>query len=380
MYGYIYKTTNLINGKIYVGQKKSDVFLKEEYLGSGRYLNNAINKYGRENFKVQLIEWCETFEIINEREKYWISYFNCRDSKIGYNIAEGGEGGDTWNNHTEEDKKIIGKKLSDNMKDRCWVNKDNKNKLIKKSELVNYLNDGYIEGKLPYDNDKKLEISNKLKATFSNIVWITDGNKNIRFNKLTDNITNYPGFYEGFTSKAKSKEEQLIVQQKHKQKVIEEFFKTNHFCEKCGKLITEYIGKGRFCSKSCAASHEHTQETKNKISDMNKNGICGMKGKNLSEETKKKHSQTIKEYYQNHKFIWMNNGVKSKKVFEDEIEYYLQNNWKKGRLKTNKPAWNKGLTKETDERVQKNSNNRISTMLEKYGTLNVYEIKKEDAI
>ena len=70
MYGYIYKTTNLINGKIYVGQKMSTVFLKEEYLGSGRYLNNAINKYGRENFKVELIEWCENSEILNEREKY----------------------------------------------------------------------------------------------------------------------------------------------------------------------------------------------------------------------------------------------------------------------------------------------------------------------
>ena len=38
MYGYIYKTTNLVNGKIYIGQKKSDVFLGDKYLGSGKKL------------------------------------------------------------------------------------------------------------------------------------------------------------------------------------------------------------------------------------------------------------------------------------------------------------------------------------------------------
>ena len=42
MYGYIYKTTNTVNNKIYIGQKKSEIFLKESYLGSGKYLKNAI--------------------------------------------------------------------------------------------------------------------------------------------------------------------------------------------------------------------------------------------------------------------------------------------------------------------------------------------------
>ena len=90
MYGYIYKTTNLINGKIYIGQKKSNKFLAEKYLGSGKRLREAIEKYGRENFKVELIEWIEFFELMDAREIYWISYYNATNKDIGYNISEGG--------------------------------------------------------------------------------------------------------------------------------------------------------------------------------------------------------------------------------------------------------------------------------------------------
>ena len=52
---YIYKTTNLLNDKIYIGKK---VYRKKDdnwYLGSGIYLNRAIKKYGRENFKKEIL-------------------------------------------------------------------------------------------------------------------------------------------------------------------------------------------------------------------------------------------------------------------------------------------------------------------------------------
>ena len=73
MYGFIYITTNHVNGKKYIGQKKYDDKGKwKDYLGSGKHLKNAINKYGRENFSKEIIEECETKELLNEREKYWI--------------------------------------------------------------------------------------------------------------------------------------------------------------------------------------------------------------------------------------------------------------------------------------------------------------------
>ena len=57
MIGYIYKTTNLINGKIYIGQHKSSSF-DTNYYGSGKLLIKALKKYGKENFKIELIEGC----------------------------------------------------------------------------------------------------------------------------------------------------------------------------------------------------------------------------------------------------------------------------------------------------------------------------------
>ena len=96
MYGFIYITTNNINGKKYIGQRKYDSQEKwKEYLGSGVYLNRAINKYGKENFSKEIIEECDTKEKLNEREKYWISYYNAVNSENFYNIANGGDGGRT---------------------------------------------------------------------------------------------------------------------------------------------------------------------------------------------------------------------------------------------------------------------------------------------
>ena len=378
MYGYIYKTTNLINGKIYIGQKASSLFLGEKYLGSGRYLNNAVNKYGRECFKVELLEWCEDSQQLNLREKYWIAYYDSRNFQVGYNISEGGEGGNTWSAHSEEDKKLISLKLRESLKNRVWINNGTENKWVKENEVDSFLNDGYQLGKLPLQDSVIAESKQKWKESYSHLIWITDGINNKRINTLKDSIDNYPSFHQGFTSKAKTKQEALEVSKKHKEKIISEYFLSPHYCEKCGKLITEYIGTGRFCSRSCAASHPHSQETKDLISKLNKTGIIGMKGKHLSPESKKKHSDANKKFYLNEENrIWINNGQSNKRIAESEWVNYQADGWVKGMLKAKKPVWNKGLTKETDERVKQISDNRIATMLLKYNTLNVYKINKD---
>lgn len=55
MYGYVYKTTNLMNGKIYIGQHKSKHYDKK-YLGSGTKLNLVLELYGKEHFKNEIIK------------------------------------------------------------------------------------------------------------------------------------------------------------------------------------------------------------------------------------------------------------------------------------------------------------------------------------
>ena len=98
MYMIIYKTTNMLNGKFYIGK---DVKNKPSYLGSGVILNQAIKKYGKKNFTKEILETCTTFEELSEKEIYWIKKLNAIE--LGYNLTEGGTGGDTWTNS----KKII---------------------------------------------------------------------------------------------------------------------------------------------------------------------------------------------------------------------------------------------------------------------------------
>jgi len=81
----IYKTTNLINSKIYIGQQSTNDI---NYLGSGKILKSAIKKYGEKNFKKEILEHCNSREELNEREVYWIEKLNPE-----YNIHKGGYGG-----------------------------------------------------------------------------------------------------------------------------------------------------------------------------------------------------------------------------------------------------------------------------------------------
>lgn len=95
---YIYKITNLINGKIYIGQHIQYTKSIDSYMGSGILLKKAQKKYGISNFKKEIIEEC-TLENINEREIYWISEFNCITPN-GYNLAKGGKNGLTTKDTT----------------------------------------------------------------------------------------------------------------------------------------------------------------------------------------------------------------------------------------------------------------------------------------
>ena len=91
-YGYIYKTTNLTNGKFYVGKHRRSTF-DFNYFGSGVLIQKALKKEGKKNFLCEVLEWCETPEQLNERERFWVEELNARDLTIGYNLCAGGMGG-----------------------------------------------------------------------------------------------------------------------------------------------------------------------------------------------------------------------------------------------------------------------------------------------
>jgi group I intron endonuclease len=95
-YGCVYKITNLVNGKVYVGQttrginhrwgqhKSLSKNPKKESL-----LQKAIHKYGEENFKVEEVDAAGNLDELNFKEEVWIE--KCRSlNPCGYNIREGG--------------------------------------------------------------------------------------------------------------------------------------------------------------------------------------------------------------------------------------------------------------------------------------------------
>jgi group I intron endonuclease len=136
----VYKIINNKNGKIYVGITNQGVAVRwckhcsDANRNSTFSLHNAIRKYGKDNFKVEVIEtvnceydWNEEeyihdYDYLKEREIYWIKFYNSYNRKIGYNLTLGGDG--TFGRfHSEETKdkirqKHLGRKLPEELKDR----------------------------------------------------------------------------------------------------------------------------------------------------------------------------------------------------------------------------------------------------------------------
>lgn len=89
MIHYIYKITNVINGKGYIG-KHSTNNINDGYFGSGVALKKAISKYGRENFNKEILCYCQSEDELNNMEMRKILQHGTYG--VGYNLTKGGEG------------------------------------------------------------------------------------------------------------------------------------------------------------------------------------------------------------------------------------------------------------------------------------------------
>ena len=90
-YHFLYKTTNLINGRFYYGMHSTDD-LQDGYVGSGTYLKRSINKYGKDNFHLEHLVFFETREALVEAEKQLITTAQVSDLDC-MNLKPGGNGG-----------------------------------------------------------------------------------------------------------------------------------------------------------------------------------------------------------------------------------------------------------------------------------------------
>lgn len=96
--GYIYKITNKINNKVYIGQTSRTIEIRwKEHkkninsLCDRLPLYKALKKYGVDNFTIEEIDECEN-SLLDEREIYWIHYYNSFSKENGYNCTSGGKG------------------------------------------------------------------------------------------------------------------------------------------------------------------------------------------------------------------------------------------------------------------------------------------------
>lgn len=119
----VYKITNKINNKVYIGITSKGISARwKEHLWNAEHgcpfkLHNALRKYGKENFTIELIDFCNSWEELTEKEKYYIAQYKSTEDEFGYNLTEGGDGtiGRIVTDETREKirQKAIGREVSD---------------------------------------------------------------------------------------------------------------------------------------------------------------------------------------------------------------------------------------------------------------------------
>lgn len=241
---YIYKTTCLINSKVYIGMSTKD---DENYLGSGSVIKSAIKKYGKKNFKRDILEYCDTFEKLCEREIYWVEYYKNLLKEDCYNVSSGGKGGN-WKMWMSEDRinEVLSnfKKASDLKKGKysSW------NKGIKYSEdMIEKLSRAHkgkkqskqtVEKRVSKligkkrNEEQKQNLSKSLKAVYSN------------------------GFSKEHKMKLSQSRKGAIMPEETKQKLKKEKVKVE--CPYC-KKIGGYPVMKRYHFENCKLSKQCTE-------------------------------------------------------------------------------------------------------------------------
>ena len=187
---YIYQITNTINGKTYIGQHKYKK-LNDKYMGSGIILKQAQKKYGKENFTKEIL-----YSRIRDKEtadamEIWVIKRERAKGKAEYNIADGGEGGDTYNRLSTDDYNARISKLSNTLKGHPSWTKGKHWKVSKpRTEEMNRRNSEAHKGKVAWNKGIKDWMSDEAKESLRKYMkLIKKGNTNVRGKKWYNNGT-----------------------------------------------------------------------------------------------------------------------------------------------------------------------------------------------
>lgn len=188
-YGYVYKITNLVNGRTYVGQHKYSGYPKidSNYHGGGRLIKEAFKEFGRENFKEEILEWVVSKQEANLRERFYTTKYKASVDEGGYVLKIADEKQTEISEEllstyrTEEWRQAISKRMQGNTNGKgVKRSKITKNRISK--ALQGNKNGCYLKG-YKRTEDQKKTISKRTKQLF------TEGKMdNFRFSQKGKNI------------------------------------------------------------------------------------------------------------------------------------------------------------------------------------------------
>jgi|TARA_B110000459_G_C16379552_1_gene389172 group I intron endonuclease len=183
---FIYKTTNLLNDKYYVGMHSTNN-LKDGYMGSGKRLRYSIRKYGVENFKLEILEWFDSREALVERETQLVNVDLIKD-EMCLNLKPGGQGGFVNDEHAKKFHSAGGKAVLQ-MFGKLHQQKMKTDLEYRENVCMKLRGRNTFGGKSHSDESKKkMSESSKGKGVGSSnsqfgTCWITNGNESKKIYK-----------------------------------------------------------------------------------------------------------------------------------------------------------------------------------------------------
>lgn len=322
MYGYIYMTINILNGKRYIGQHKSDKFLtKYKYAGSGRRLNISIKKYGLENFAIELLDTAESLDELNSKEWYWIEIYNAVESDMFYNEIPGGQVIDVSgsNNPNYGNHKLKGKKFT----------KEHKRKIGESMTGKITVNNGFEEKKI---NENELD--------YFKSIGFSIGVSKERIRRISENSSNRVRINNGETEKfVKVEELEYYLSNGYKRGLLREMNMSESTKDKIrnskiGKIVinngleVKRVTKEEYETIYVGWNRGFLDKTKRKMSERSSgsnNPMYGRIRRGNDAPTYGKHINVGKR--------WMNNGLENKFVNENDQCRLLELGWKFGMIR-----------------------------------------------